>query len=131
MGMLKSSAGLTTQDLADIHPGPEDTAHGGNTPQAPSSQHMHSTQNEAAAIPLRRWRWQTVFLLGLFANTTAVITSAVSLIDHPKAAMIAKCYGVISGSLAIIFFLYEYNKLNREAQANERLGPIKEISDLV
>lgn len=45
--------------------------------------------------------------------------------------MIAKCYGVISGSLAIIFFLYEYNKLKREAQENERLGPIKDISDCV
>ena len=64
---LKNSAGLSTQDLADIHPGPEDTAHGGNTPQSSFSHHMQSTQNEAAAIPVRRWRWhahRTVFVLG-------------------------------------------------------------------
>ena len=54
---LKISAGLSTQDLADIHPGPEDTVHGGNTPQSLLSHHMQSIQIEAAAIPVRRWRW--------------------------------------------------------------------------
>ena len=131
---LKISAGLSTQDLADIHPGPEDTVHGGNTPQSLLSHHMQSIQIEAAAIPVRRWRWhahRTVFVLGLIPNTTAVITSAGSLINHPTAAMISKCYGVISGSLAIIFFPYEYNKLKREAQAVKRLGPIDEVPNWV
>lgn len=74
---------------------------------------------------------QNSFVLGLVPNTTAVITSAGSLINHPTAAMISKCYGVISGSLAIIFFPYEYNKLKREAQANKRLGPIDEVPNWV
>ena len=84
------------------------------------------------AIRQKRRAALALACLVFIANSTAVITNAVSLCTHPTCLLVARFYGILSGSLAIIWFCYEHiQKVRKDRQEAEDLRrPISEVIPL-